>query len=340
MKAAVLRQIGAPLTFEEVPDPAIGPDDVLVRTMACGICGTDIHIQDGWGYTPALPFVMGHEPSGMVARVGVNVTRFKVGDRVVPNIFFACNNCFYCRTNRETQCVDLDGILGVLKHRGGYAEYFRIPSQQLFHLPDAIPFTEGAVIADAVVTAVHAVQTGRVAAGETVVIIGIGGCGGAAVQVCHMLGARVIAVDNVASKQQWAAELGADAVVLAGDVDVPRAVRDATAGMGAQCVIDAVGNAATIQAGVDALARGGRLIMLGYTQDRYALDPRQVAVNELEILGTRSGGRQCTADAIRMVADPHWKPIVSDVLPIDRVNDALDVVRSAQALGRVVLTFA
>jgi len=128
MIAAVLQQVGKALELGEVSDPQLGPNEVLVRTQACGICGTDIHIQDGWGYTPALPFVMGHEPSGLVADVGVNVDRFMVGDRVVPNIFFTCGECYYCRTNRETQCLHLDGILGVLKHWGGYGAFFRAPA--------------------------------------------------------------------------------------------------------------------------------------------------------------------------------------------------------------------
>jgi propanol-preferring alcohol dehydrogenase len=325
--------------LEEVPVPQIGPDDVLVKTKACGICGTDIHLQDGWGYTPELPFVMGHEASGIVAEVGANVTRFQVGDHVVPNIFFTCLECFYCRTNRETQCLSLDGILGVLKHWGGYGAYFRIPARQLFSLPASVAFTEGAIIADAVVTAVHAAQTGRVTAGETVVIIGIGGCGGAAVQVCKMLGARVIAVDRLAAKMDHARVLGADEVVNVSELDVVASVRDLTFGLGAHCVIDAVGSAVTLQTGLDVLGRGGRLVILGYTQERLALDPRQMAVNELEILGTRSGGRQCTIDAIRLVADSRWNSIVSDVLPIAHVNEAMDLVRTGSALGRVVLTF-
>src|SRR5919109_5609733 len=125
MRAAVLHEIKKPLTVEEVPTPSPSPDEVLVRTEACAICGTDLHIADGWGYTPELPFIMGHEAAGVVAEAGANVTDFKVGDRVVPNIFFSCGECSYCRAGRETQCLNLDGILGVLKHPGGYGQYFK-----------------------------------------------------------------------------------------------------------------------------------------------------------------------------------------------------------------------
>jgi D-arabinose 1-dehydrogenase-like Zn-dependent alcohol dehydrogenase len=294
---------------------------------------------DGWGYTPELPFIMGHEPSGIVVEVGANVSRFRVGDRVVPNIFLSCGNCFYCRTNRETQCLHLRGILGVIGHGGGYGEYFRVPERQLYPLPDSVAMDEGAVIADAVVTAVHAAERGRVSPGETTVIIGVGGCGGAAVQISKMLGATVIAVDISDEKRKHALALGADEAILSADSDVPETVRSAIEGLGAHCVIDTVGNAATLQQAADLLRRGGRLVILGYTQERFPLDPRQVVVNELEVLGTRSGGRQATVDAIRFVSDERWKPIVTDRFPIAQVNEALDLMRSGEALGRIVLLF-
>ena len=317
--------------------PEIGEEDFLVHTRACGICGTDLHIRDGWGYTPNLPFIMGHEPAGVVAKVGSNVSGFQVGDPVVPNIFFACGNCFYCRTNRETQCVNLAGILGVLKHSGGYGEYFRIPGRQLFHLPAHVPFTEGSIIADAVVTAVHGVKRGRIRHGETVMVISVGGCSAAVIQICKSYGARVISVVRSSEKQKRAIELGADEALNSREVSVPAMARDFTDGMGVDCVIDSVGNEETLKEGVDSLCHGGRLVILGYTQERYPLDPRQVAVRELEVIGTRSGGRQDTIDSIRFVASKQWKPIVTDTFPIDEVEAAHQLMREARNLGRIVL---
>jgi propanol-preferring alcohol dehydrogenase len=338
MKAAILHQIGQPLRIEDVSVPPIGPEDVLVHTRACGICGTDLHIRDGWGYTPDLPFIMGHEPAGIVAEAGSNVSGFKSGDHVVPNIFFACGNCFYCRTNRETQCTNLGGILGVLKHPGGYGEYFRIPARQLFHLPAHVSFTEGSIIADAVVTSLHAVKRGRIRHGETVMIISLGGCAAAAIQICKAYGARVICVVRSLEKRERAVELGADEALNSREIDIPAAVKDLTDGLGVQCVIDSVGNEETLKEGVDSLCHGGRLVILGYTQERYPLDPRQIAVHEIEVIGTRSGGRQDTVESIQFVADRRWKPIVTDLFPIDRVEEAHQLMREAKALGRIVLT--
>lgn len=338
MKAAVLNAVGEPLRLEEVSEPRIGSDDVLVQAEACGICATDLHICDGWGYTPDLPFILGHEPAGVVAEIGADVTRFRSGDHVVPNIFFNCGYCFYCRTNRETQCLELDGILGVLKHPGAYGRYFRVPERQLFHLPPQVPFTEAAVIADAVVTAVHAAHRGRVAPGETVVVISVGGCGSAAIQVCKAYGARVISVVRSAHEEERARTLGADETLNSRAVDIQAAVRELTAGLGAHCVIDAVGSEETLQHSASSLCRGGRLVVLGYTQERYPLDPRQVAVHELEIIGTRSGGRQDTVEAIRLVASDRWHPIVAVVLPLEAVNEAHQMMREGRVFGRIVLT--
>jgi D-arabinose 1-dehydrogenase-like Zn-dependent alcohol dehydrogenase len=339
MKAAVLKQINEPIILEDVPEPVIGPYDVLVNTKACGICGTDVHMWEGWGYTPALPFVMGHEPSGVVAEVGNKVARFRKGDRVVTNNFFSCGHCFFCRTNRETQCENLDGILGVLNHWGGYGEFFAIPERQLFHLPNKISFTEGSVIADAVVTAVHAVERGRVTPEDTVVVIGVGGCGSSVVQISKFHGAKVLGLDISDAKVAHIARVGKIEALNIRNSDPKPFVFDHTEGRGATCVIDTVGSEETLNMGMNLLRRGSRLVVLGYTQQRYPLDPRQIAVNEMEVIGTRSGGRQCTANAIKFASDDRWNPIVTDILPIDKVNEALHMMKYGEALGRIVLTF-
>ena len=139
MKAAVLHEISKPLRIREVPAPEIRPDEVLVETRACAICRTDLHISDGLAYVPKLPHIPGHEPAGVVAKVGVNVTNLSVGQRVAPNLFFTCGQCYYCRVGRDTQCTDLKGLLGVSVN-GAFAEYFVALAGTLFVLPDNISF--------------------------------------------------------------------------------------------------------------------------------------------------------------------------------------------------------
>ncbi len=149
------------------------------------------------------------------------------------------------------------------------------------------------------VTSVHGVKRGRVRQGETVLVISVGGCSAAAIQICKAYGARVICVVRSSDKQKRAIELGADEALNSRKIDVSTAVKDLTNGLGVECVIDGVGTEETLKEGVNSLCHGGRLVILGYTQERYPLDPRQVAVQELEVIGTRSGGRQDTVESIQ-----------------------------------------
>ena len=337
MKAAVLKEIGMPIAIENVPIPKPAENQILVETKACGICGTDLHMVDGWGYTPKLPFIMGHEPAGVVKELGPDARGFEIGDRVVTNNFFTCGRCFYCRSNRETQCTSLDGILGVLRYNGGYGNFFSIPDAQLFKLPESIPFTEGAIIADAVVTAVHAIKQGRVRPLENVLVISTGGIGSCIIQICKSYGAHVMVIVRSEIKEKRAFEMGADEVFNTQKKDTA-AIKTKDPRFGADCVFDCVGNEETLQLSIDCLSNGGRLVIVGYTQERLYLDPRQVAVHEIEIIGSRSGGKQDTCEAIEFVKSKNWQPIVSDLFPIEEVNEALKYLREGKALGRIALT--
>ena len=341
MSAAVLRELGKPLSLEEVDIPGqLGDNEVLVETKACGICRTDLHIIDGSGYKPKLPHILGHEPAGIVRKVGKGVnSRVSIGDRVVPNIFFTCGECYYCRTNRETLCTNFPGALGVGVN-GAYAEYFKAPAKNLFVLPNNVGFPEGAVIADAVVTAVHAVRRrARVVASENVLVIGLGGIGQNLIQILKNAGATVIAVGRRPGQLELAQKLGADHLVRSSDSDVPTAVKELTNGDGVAVVMDNVGSRETLLQGVGSLRPGGRIIMIGETDDTIPLETFRLCVNEFEISGSRSGGRQDTVEAIELVADRIVTPLISDKLPLDRINEALDRVRNGQVLGRAVVTF-
>jgi D-arabinose 1-dehydrogenase-like Zn-dependent alcohol dehydrogenase len=325
MRAAILHKIGQPLVIDEMPTPEPGPGEVLVKTKACGICATDLHILAGWGYQPQLPFVMGHEPAGVVQSVGPGVT--------------GCGNCRYCRTNRETLCTNLGGILGVLDHHGAYADYFKVPARQLFHLPESIPFADGAVIADAVVCAIHALkQRARVYPGDWILVIGVGGVGLSVLQAVRAAGAHVIATDISEAKVAQARQMGATALLFADSQELAEQIKVATGGEGVDVVFDCHGSEQTLAQGVKALRKNGRLVIIGYTQESWPLAPQWMSRFELEIVGSRSGGRQDTVDAIELVAGKQWQSIVSDSFPLEQINEALTLLKSGQALGRIVIT--
>ena len=333
MKAAVLRAFGAPLTIEEVEDPRPGPGEAVVKVLACGIDGTDLKLLDGFGYAPELPFVMGHEPAGVVESVGEGVTRIRPGDRVVPYIFLIPQENPWFGSEREQLCPEMTGVVGVKGHSGGYAEHLVLPAYQLVRIPEGVEFHNAAVHCDAGLTAFHAVKRARVTLGETLLAIGVGGVGSFAVQYAKLAGARVLALEKAEHKRAWAQKLGAESA--SSDT-----IRELTAGRGVDCVLDIVGTEESMAIAIDAVSPGGRIVVVGYTPDMFALSGKRLAQNEIEIIGSRAGSRRDLAAALALFAQGRVRSIVTDRAPLANVNDALAKLRSGQVLGRLVLEIA
>lgn len=339
MKAALLTQFGAALVLTDVPDPQPGPDDVVIRVMACGIDGTDLKLLDGFGYTPELPFVMGHEPAGVVDAVGENVADFAPGDRVIPYIFLIPPDSPWYRSPREQLCPEMSGVIGVKHAHGGYAEKLCVAARQLVRIPDGVAWQDAAVLCDAGLTAWHAVGRTRLQPGERVLVIGVGGVGSFAVQFARLAGAEVLAVERGTEKAAWARYLGVSLVIAADAPDVGGEVRRLTDG-GVDCVLDIVGSASSLATGIAALRVGGRLVVVGYTPDEYRLSAKQFAQNELELIGSRGGSRGDLQAVVECVARGEFASIVTQRRPLAQVNEALEELKSGRVLGRLVLELA
>lgn len=337
MKAIVLQSLNQPLKLAEWQTPRPDPDEVLVQVMACGIDATDWKILDGFAYVPKLPIILGHETAGIVAELGSQVTDFHPGDRVIAYNYYFCGQCAYCRAQREQLCVDMTGLVGILGRNGGYAEYMTVPARQLVSVPDNVTWPDAAVCCDAGITAVHAVGRGNVKRDETVLVIGVGGVGAVVTQLCKAAGATVIAVDQSEEKIQRACKMGADVALNSNETDVVQAVAQQTNGQGVDCVLDVVGLTETVSTGMDSLARGGRLVLIGYTDQRYPLKGEQLDQNELTIIGTRGGRLLDLIDTVDQVSQGTIKSIVTDLYPLKEASEALSYLRSGKALGRVVL---
>ena len=337
MKASVINEFGKPLVWEDVETPVPDPDQVLVQVMACGIDGTDLKILDGFGYHPTLPAIIGHEIAGVVAEVGKNVTDFKPGNRVIVYNFTTCGKCLLCLTQREQICENLIAVVGVRPEGSGYAEYLTISPKQLVRLPDNISWPDAAVCCDAVITSVHSLDRARLKLGETVLVIGTGGVGSVTLQLTKIAGARVIAVNQSKDREQWSFDNSADEVLDSSKIDIPAAVRELTDGMGVDCVLDIVGNTSTMTDGINSLRHGGRLVIVGYTKEKYPLEGKYIAQNELEIIGTRCGRKQDLINSVKLMADGKIKSIVTEIYPMEKANEALTSLRSGKTLGRTVL---
>jgi D-arabinose 1-dehydrogenase-like Zn-dependent alcohol dehydrogenase len=287
----------------------------------------------GRGYIPRLPHILGHEPSGVVSAVGAEVSNVQVGDRVVPSLFFTCEECYYCRIGRHQQCSNLKGILGVICD-GAFAEFFKMPGRNAFQLPTTVPFDEGGIIADAVVTAVHAAKRGGLAAGSSAVVIGSGGVGLCLIQVLVGTGVRVAAVDIDQSKLDLAEGYGANAAFLA--EQAISEVRNWSRAEGVQCVFECVGLSQSLESACRMVMNGGRVVVIGEHDQPCPVTSTEIAQRELEIIGSRNGTRQDLVEAIRLVERGVVRPPIAARFPLEKINQAMQCARARPA-GRVVV---
>jgi D-arabinose 1-dehydrogenase-like Zn-dependent alcohol dehydrogenase len=335
VKAAVMRQVRSLLVIEDVSPPSIGPDEVLVETRTSGICGTDLHILEGHGYVPSLPHILGHEPAGVVAEVGADVTELEPGDRVVPHLFISCERCYYCRVGRHQQCGDLRGIIGVLCN-GAFAEYFKGPAKNFFRLPESVRFDAGGLIADAVLTGVHASRRAGMAVGDSALVLGAGGVGQILIQILRSAGVVVAAADIHPEKLRLAAEFGARLAVDARDPASVRRIQEFSGTDGVQCAFNCVGDSASMRFCGDSVMRCGRIVVIGEEREDPRIDTTEIAHKELEIIGSRNGTRQDMTDAIRWVESGAVTPVIGARFPLSEINKAFDTMRQG-VLGRVVV---
>lgn len=338
MKAAVFYGAHRPLKVEEYPDPRPGPGEVLVRVAACGVCHTDLHYLDhGVPTFKKPPLILGHEASGTVEAVGEGVSEFKAGDRVLLPAVLSCGRCFFCRTGRENIC---QSMVMVGNHvDGAYAEYISAPAKDLFRLPEEIPLEEGSIIADALTTPYHAVKNrARVKPGDTVVVLGCGGVGLNVVQVAAAVGGVVIAVDLLDQKLEWARRLGATATINARAEDVPRKVRQLTGG-GADIAIEAIGKPATMEQAFASLRTGGRLVIVGYSDQNMALNAARTMFREMEVVGSLGCRPVDYPKVIELARLGKIKvaPLVTARFPLEGINEAFDLLRGGEGIRSIVV---
>lgn len=337
MKAALITELKAPLKVENVPEPRIGPDEVLVKVGACGVCYSDVKIWTGRSIAkPVLPHILGHEVAGTVAEFGKNVSDVKKGERVAVYLYDTCDQCPACMMGRENYCVNLK-VLGFTRP-GGYAEYVAVSSENVFKLPDGLDFAQAALLPDAVITPYHAiVDKAQVRFNETAMVVGMGGLGLSGLQILKLLGARVIAVSRTNGKLQLAKDLGADATINASSSDVPQEAKRLTDGYGVDYVFDCVVNAQTIDQDLRSLRKGGKAVLLAYDLQPTPIVTANIMASLASLHGTRNGTRQNLRDIIRLAAEGKIKSIVSNTYPLNEVNTALTMLLHGEVTGRVVL---
>ncbi|XDD54063.1 zinc-binding dehydrogenase [Leptospira sp. WS4.C2] len=326
MKAAVLPAGSKSLEIQELDLPTLLPNQVKIKVKACGICGSDIHlVLHGKMKATYGPCVPGHETSGVVDEIGEQVTKFKKGDRVVVSAGTSCGKCKHCLANRENLCEEI-GVLG-FNQRGGFAEYLQIEERYLHQLPDEIPFTEGAILADAVSTPYHAVKyQGEIKPGDTVAIIGCGGLGIHAVAIAKALGAgRIFAVDIDSGSLENAKAYGADELILVEkNMQVGKVLKEKSGGIDLLC--DFSGYMPNIENSVRAMSRGGRIVLVGIGRNKLEIPmPFFLIERQIRITGSYGSDRRAIPELIQLYKDKKLSltKSISGVHKLEETNEFL-----------------
>jgi L-iditol 2-dehydrogenase len=336
MRAAVYRGVND-VRLEEVPVPEIGSAEILVRVHTCGICGTDLKkIATG---SHSAPRIFGHETSGVVAKVGEGVRKFAVGDRVVVFHHIPCGECYYCQQKTFAQCATYKKVgctAGFEPSGGGFAEYVRvmdwIVEKGTVRIPDGISF-EQACFVEPVNTCIKGIETLRLVAGETVLVIGQGPIGLILATLAKRAGARVITSDLHPARLTIANGFGLNLTIDASQADAVQTVRGMTEGRGADAVILAVGGNGLIRPAVDAARPGGRVLLFAQTVHSEAtIDPAAVCVDEKALLGSYSASFELQEESVRFVMNREMdlERLISHRFPLESGVEALNLAAHPQ----------
>ena len=359
MKAAVLFEAKTPLSIEDVTVDKPGPHEVLIRTVACGVCRSDLHFVDG-AYPHALPGIPGHEAAGVVEAVGSEVATVKVGDHVVTCLSAFCGHCEFCVTGRMSLCISGDvrrpkgarprlmmgdQPVAQMLNLSAYAEMMLVHEHACVAIDPEMPLDRAAILGCAVTTGAGAIfNAARVVPGETVCVVGCGGVGLAAVNAARIAGAgKVIAVDPVGEKRDIAIKLGATHVVDAASDTAADEVIALTRG-GVHHAIEAVGRSQSAATAVKVLRRGGTATILGMMplSERVSLSALDLLADK-KLQGALMGRNHFPVDIPRLV-DFYQRglldldTIIADRMPLERINDAFDELRRGDTT-RSVITF-
>jgi D-arabinose 1-dehydrogenase-like Zn-dependent alcohol dehydrogenase len=338
MKALVLKEVGGPLTLEEVSRPQPGPGEALVRVRACGLGLTLVWNRNGrGGASGKLPRIIGHEIAGDVTEVGPSVEGFAPGDRVNVYYYLICGNCRWCNRGRDDLCDRQAGVVG-RQIDGGLAEYVKLPVRNLCQIPPEVSYVDAAVTADAIATPVHVLrERAHLRAPDTVLVVGAGGGVGVhMVQMARVLGAsQVIAVDITAEKLALATQNGADAVINSAEVGFDEEVLRLTKGRGADVVVEMVGVPATLERSLRSVGKGGRLVLVGTYDAKAALPVTQDSLRgECTVTGSRYCARHELAEAVDMVAQGRIRPTITRTCRLEEADDVLRSIERMELAGR------
>ncbi len=336
MLAAVYRGVND-VRLEQVPVPAIGAGEILIRVHTCGICGTDLKkITTG---SHSAPRIFGHETAGVVAAVGPGVERFRLGDRVMVFHHIPCGQCYYCRHKVFAQCPVYKRVgctAGFEPSGGGFAEYVRVMDwivrRGVERSPDNVSFEQASFI-EPVNTCMKGIEALRLQAGETVLVIGQGPIGILLGMLAKRAGAQVITSDLLPRRLTIADSFGLSSPIDASRVDTVQATRERTEGRGADAVVLAVPGVSLIAVALAAARPGGRVMLFAQTaRGEAVIDPATICVDEKSLVGSYSASVDLQQEAVNFVCREqlNLERLISHRFPLEQAVEGLNLAAHPQ----------
>jgi L-iditol 2-dehydrogenase len=341
LKALVLKDYNL-FSYEDAPMPEVGVEEVLVKIMACSICGSDVHGMDGSSGRRKPPIIMGHEAAGIIEKVGKDVEDYEVGDRVTFDSTVYCGKCFYCKQGKVNLC-DHRIVLGVsceeYRKNGAMAQYLSVPERILYKLPEKVQFEQAALI-EPLAIALHAVNQTPITINDQAVVFGVGTIGSLIVQILRLAGCgKIIAVDLDQSKLDLACKNGADIGLNPGEINIIEKIKELTNGRGADIAFEAIGISKTVNYAISTLRKGGALTLVGNVSTSIDFPLQSVVTREILINSSCASAGEYRA-SIDMVAreDVNVEAILSAVVPLKEGASWFERLSAGEAgLMKVVL---
>jgi L-iditol 2-dehydrogenase len=341
MKALLLSHYNQ-LEMADVPAPTPGLGEVLVRVAACGICGSDVHGYDGSSGRRIPPIVMGHEAAGTIAALGGGVTNLAKNERVTFDSTISCGACEFCKRGELNLCNHREVIgvsCGDYRRAGAFAEYIVVPSRIVYRLPPNISFPEAALL-EAVAVAVHAVSLAESVPKRTALVIGAGTIGLLCLQALRVAGcSRIFVADIDPSRLGLAKELGAT-TVLSPELEFAKQVGHLTGGEGVDLVVEAVGRNETVGTAIDAVRKGGTVILVGNIAPEVTLPLQKVVTRQIRLQGScASAGEYPRAIELMASGAINVKPLITAIAALEEGPEWFKRLHAREpGLTKVVLT--
>jgi NADPH:quinone reductase-like Zn-dependent oxidoreductase len=327
------------IRYGDVPEPETGPGQIKVRVRATALNYLDIWVRRGWpGLKLEMPHWCGADVAGEIVELGNGVSGWQTGQRVVADPGL---NSFEDEYTRRGEDCESPGYYVLGEHqRGGAAEYIVLPAGSLEAIPDGVDFPDAAAPLLVTLTAWRMlIHRARLRAGESVLVVGSGGgVNSMSIQIAKFAGAFVYAVASNEKKAHLAKQLGADVVVDRSKVDWGREIHKLTDKRGVDVIVDNVGKA-TLAASMQALARGGRIVIVGNTSGpQTEIDVRYIFGKQISLIGSTMGTHQDFKDVTAMLWAGKLKPVIDRVMPLSEGRKAYEIMQAGGQLGKIVLT--